>query len=26
VLVFSLDEHAPLIFFGGRYASVGTPL
>ncbi|WP_408452804.1 flavin reductase family protein [Paraburkholderia fungorum] len=26
VLVFSLDEHAPLIFFGGRYASVsGSP-
>ena len=24
VLVFSLDEHAPLIFFGGRYASVTT--
>lgn len=24
VLVFSLDEHAPLIFFGGRYASVAT--
>ncbi|WP_164853471.1 flavin reductase family protein, partial [Paraburkholderia kirstenboschensis] len=22
VLVFSLDEHAPLIFFGGRYGSV----
>jgi len=22
VLVFSLDEHAPLVFFGGRYASV----
>ncbi|WP_144143194.1 flavin reductase family protein [Paraburkholderia sp. BCC1884] len=22
VLVFSLDEHAPLIFFGGRYAAV----
>ncbi|MFM0641878.1 flavin reductase family protein [Paraburkholderia metrosideri] len=26
VLVFSLDEHAPLIFFGGRYASVAEPL
>ena len=26
VLVFSLDEHAPLIFFGGRYASMATPL
>jgi flavin reductase len=26
VLVFSLDEHAPLIFFGGRYASVAAPL
>jgi flavin reductase (DIM6/NTAB) family NADH-FMN oxidoreductase RutF len=25
VLVFSLDEHAPLIFFGGRYASVAGP-
>jgi flavin reductase (DIM6/NTAB) family NADH-FMN oxidoreductase RutF len=24
VLVFSLDEHAPLIFFGGRYASVAV--
>jgi len=24
VLVFSLDEYAPLIFFGGRYASVAT--
>ncbi len=22
VLAFSLDEHAPLVFFGGRYASV----
>ena len=22
VLMFSLDEHAPLVFFGGRYASV----
>jgi len=22
VLVFSLDEHAPLLFFGGRYASL----
>jgi flavin reductase (DIM6/NTAB) family NADH-FMN oxidoreductase RutF len=25
VLVFSLDEHAPLIFFGGRYGSVTAP-
>ncbi|WP_372342379.1 flavin reductase family protein [Paraburkholderia madseniana] len=25
VLVFSLDEHAPLIFFGGRYGSVAKP-
>ncbi|TDY26335.1 flavin reductase (DIM6/NTAB) family NADH-FMN oxidoreductase RutF [Paraburkholderia sp. BL6665CI2N2] len=25
VLVFSLDEHAPLIFFGGRYGSVAAP-
>jgi flavin reductase (DIM6/NTAB) family NADH-FMN oxidoreductase RutF len=24
VLVFSLDEHAPLLFFGGRYASVAA--
>ncbi len=24
VLMFSLDEHAPLVFFGGRYASVAT--
>ncbi|RDK03670.1 flavin reductase family protein [Paraburkholderia lacunae] len=24
VLVFSLAEHAPLIFFGGRYVSVAT--
>ena len=24
VLVFSLDEQAPLLFFGGRYASVAT--
>ena len=24
VLVFSLDEHAPLIFFGGRYGSVAA--
>ncbi|SEC56747.1 NADH-FMN oxidoreductase RutF, flavin reductase (DIM6/NTAB) family [Burkholderia sp. WP9] len=24
VLVFSLDEHAPLIFFGGRYGSVSA--
>ncbi|SMG26023.1 flavin reductase family protein [Paraburkholderia susongensis] len=26
VLVFSLDEHAPLIFFGGRYASVACAM
>ncbi|MFL9868892.1 flavin reductase family protein [Paraburkholderia fungorum] len=26
VQVFSLDEHAPLIFFGGRYASMATSL
>lgn len=25
VLSFSLDEHAPLLFFGGRYASVTSP-
>lgn len=25
VLVFSLDEHAPLIFFGGRYGSMAAP-
>jgi flavin reductase (DIM6/NTAB) family NADH-FMN oxidoreductase RutF len=25
VLVFSLDEHAPLIFFGGRYGAVAGP-
>lgn len=24
VLAFSLDERAPLVFFGGRYASVGA--
>ncbi|RFU47899.1 flavin reductase family protein [Paraburkholderia sp. DHOC27] len=24
VLVFSLDEHAPLVFFGGQYGSVDT--
>ncbi|WP_322042748.1 flavin reductase family protein [Paraburkholderia sp. J67] len=24
VLMFSLDEHAPLVFFGGRYASVAV--